>query len=95
MAENESDYSWELAGYLEAGEEFNDGYHNFDPASDGARIEVESFDGNWDFIGDADYVVLHVTDNESGDDFYVTIAGPFDDYEDFLEAYHDWEEEGS
>lgn len=85
MADNEASYEWELAGYLPAGESFNDSYHN---------VEAEGF-SDWDFLGDADYVVIQVHDQETGDDYYVTIAGPFDDYDDFVAAIQEWDEEGS
>lgn len=85
MADDESPYEWDPAGHLQAGEEFNDGYHNF---------EAEGFT-DWDFLPDADYVVLHFHDDNTGEDFYATFAGPFDDYDDLEAAIAEWDAEGS
>lgn len=80
----EDQFSWSLAGYVEAGDSFKDGYVN---------VEAQGFD-NWSFLPDTDYVVVKVT-TASGDTYYTTLGGPFDDYEDFYDAILDWWEQGS
>lgn len=87
------DFSWQIAGYLEAGESYSaGGYHNFDPDSPEARVEVESFRG-WGFLPDSDYVVIKVT--AAGGTYYTTLGGPFEDYEDLFDAIAEWWEQGS
>lgn len=80
----EDAFSWSLAGYVEAGDSFKDGYVN---------TEAQGF-SDWSFLPDTDYVVIKVTD-EDGNTYYATIAGPFRDYEDFYDAILDWWEQGS
>lgn len=43
---------------------------------------------------DVDYVVVHVVEPD-GTDYYTSIVGPFDDYDDFFDHLQSWWEEGS
>ncbi len=86
------DYSWQLAGWVMAGQSYDPHYHNVDPDSPEKRFGVEPFPG-WGFLTDVDYVVIKV--HADGDTFYTTIGGPFNDVEDLERAIQDWYDSGS
>lgn len=72
------------AGWLPLGGDFKDDYVDLEGGG--------SFDDvDW---SDADYVVVRIS-QPGRDDYYTTIVGAFDDYDDFLDALQDWWEEGS
>lgn len=79
------DYSWSVAGYYD----IDTGEYRDREGDDGIPWNFT----DWEFLGDSDSIVVRIT-TDSGD-YYTTIAGPFDDPEDFEVAIHDWWESGS
>lgn len=78
-------FDFQLAGFLELGASPKDDYVNLE----GDTVYLQYLP--W---ADIDYFVFQV--NEPGkDSYYVTITGPFDDYDDLLAHLEQWWEEGS
>lgn len=78
-------FDFMLSGYLPLQGDFNQDYVNLE----GGSGDLDSLP--W---SDLDYFVIAVTE-PGRDTYYVTIVGPFDDYEDFLDHVKQWWEEGS
>jgi hypothetical protein len=80
------DFDFQLSGWLPLDGTFNDDYVNLE----GSKIDLD-YDVPW---ADLDYFVIQV--NEPGrDPYYVTITGPFDDYDDLMAHIAEWWEQGS
>lgn len=78
-------FDFTIAGYLPLGGDFNSDYVN----TTGYPMDPDGVD--WP---DLDYVVVHVIE-PNGSDYYTTLVGPFDDYDDFYSHLASWWEEGS
>lgn len=81
-------FDFTIAGHQELKTTFQDGYTN---------VEGESLDispgGDIDWPT-RDFVVVHIVEPD-GSDYYTTILGTFDDYDDFYDHLETWWVEGS
>ena len=78
-------FDFSLAGYLELGADYGSDYVNLE----GEIINLT--DQPWETM---DYFVIKVSE-PGRDDYYTTIVGNFDDYDDLLDAIAEWWEQGS